>query len=122
MNSPDKQRLLRNYAEGTPTDYFQFDAFQMGDAIDSIMHADEDGHCLMGGTTTTELRRSGVDVRVQIKVGTNAKDALAMLEKIVFQARQQVETGRNRESERSGYSKQRLAEMSFPDIHGEVQF
>lgn len=118
QHSPVKEYLLRRYADGTPTDYFQFDAFKMCRLDDSMMPADEDGHCLMGGSTVTELRNSGVDVRLQIRIGTNAKEALLMLEKLAFMVRQQVERGRTELVESEGYSRRLIAEMPFPELGG----
>ncbi|MBY4594141.1 hypothetical protein [Ottowia caeni] len=118
MKTPElskKERLLRRYAEGRPTEFYQFDAFFMTQA-DSVMPADDDGHCLMG-STVTELRNSDVAVRVQIRAGTDAKAALQMLEKLTQFVRAEVDEAASRafapDGERNFYCVQDFSEVPF---------
>lgn len=77
-----KDELLRHYGEGEPALFVQFDADAPGEHADGWLLPDNDGHCVSWGETY-ELRRSNLPVRLQIRSGTDAATALALLRKIV---------------------------------------
>jgi hypothetical protein len=77
-----RRLLLEEYARKTPTRLIQIDGHRTEG--DSVMHPDEDGHCLMYGEEY-ELRNIGASallpVRVQIWEGANKDEVLALLRK-----------------------------------------
>lgn len=84
MKSKSKEQLLEHYACKEPTPFIQFDGFDMGpDSDDCVMHADDDGHCIMS-CETYELMMSCPTVRVLIPagVGITPATASAILHKI----------------------------------------
>ncbi len=81
-----KSELLKHYAGAEPVLFAQFDAFTNCSKFDELMQPDEAGHCLMS-TEAYELRRSEHAVRLQIRAGTTAKDAVSLVQKLLSYVR-----------------------------------
>ena len=111
------QQLLEHYATGTPTLFKQFDGFSLGENYDSVMYADKDGHCVMH-SEEYELRHSDHLIRLQIRTGTPAAIAVALVQKIL----NDVKTIAKKDGDK-GFN---LREFEFPgcamDDSGEVPF
>ena len=76
-----KGDLLEHYATKKAKQFVQCDGFALGrDGGDSVMRPDDDGDCLMSGTTHELM--SGSSVRVLIPVGTDRHTAMRILKKI----------------------------------------
>lgn len=81
--APDiKSELLKRYAQGRPVLFCQVDGFTNIHPGDCVMPADKDRHCVMQ-SEVYELRRTSHAVRLQIRQGTTAKEAIALLEKML---------------------------------------
>lgn len=76
-----RANLLLDAAGKKPQAYYQYDGF-LNAQPDSVCRPDEDGDDLFS-CVTPELRRAGVDVRIQILAGTPKKDAVRILKKMV---------------------------------------
>lgn len=87
-----KEKLLRHYAEGDSVLFAQFDGFTNCNRFDELMQPDGEGHCLMS-TQAHELRRSEHSVRVQIRNGTSAKNAVILLQKILADVKSTAKHG-----------------------------
>ena len=77
-----KSELLKRYAQGRPVLFCQVDGFTNIHPGDCVMPADKDRHCVMQ-SEVYELRRTSHAVRLQIRQGTTAKEAIALLEKML---------------------------------------
>lgn len=76
-----KMLLLNHYAQREPTHFAQIDGFYVGiECDDDDMRPDDDGDCIMGGATYELMR--GAEVRVLVKYGTSATQAIRLLKKI----------------------------------------
>jgi hypothetical protein len=80
-----RRLLLEEYArKKVVRRLIQIDGHKVGGG-DSVMHPDEDGHCLMWGEEY-ELRNIGgsphLPVRVQVYEGANKQDVVTLLRKI----------------------------------------
>lgn len=77
-----KRQLLEKYDSRVPTPFLQMDVFNLGIGQgDCVMAVDDDGHCVMSGTTFELM--NGADVRILVKPDTERADIVAMLEKAV---------------------------------------
>ena len=79
MPKAKKDKLL-HYAGRDAKEFFQFDAFVGVKSGDDIVRPDEDGDCLLSGTTTELM--FGASVRVFIAPDTSQIEAVRALKKI----------------------------------------
>ena len=94
LDKPPKKALLEKYAEPHRDvhTFLQLDGF-LNVLTDSVMTADEDGHCLMAGITH-EIRASpsSLAVRVLIHKGTTKDDVVRLLKKMLAWVKRGWET------------------------------
>lgn len=77
-----KSELVKHYSEAEPALFTQVDGFTHCSKFDDVMRPDLDGHAVMA-SKAYELRHSGHSVRLQIRAGTKAKDAVVLAQKIL---------------------------------------
>jgi hypothetical protein len=77
--TPSREDLLAHYKKREPTRFAQIDGFADVPA-DDVMHGDESGHAILGGTTY-ELMSGNPEVRILIPDKTTREDAATLLRK-----------------------------------------
>lgn len=76
-----KKRLLDHYEQREPLAFLKLDGFVECPAGDPVVEPDEDGDCLFK-SWTWELR-SGIPVRLQVLDGTDKRDVVRVLRKMI---------------------------------------
>ena len=88
--SPTKKEVMEHYAEvEKPTEYIQIDGWSKVEPGDPHIHPDEDGDCIIRGTSF-ELWRGGYTVRVHIRKGGSSAEAIKVLTKMIKSLRKGV--------------------------------